>query len=767
MGRFTRSLMSHPLTPLSAREQPGSWTAEIHANSFSFVRPLSRLLLAGLLASPAFASDTHTDAAPTSSQQSAEIAPVSWVQVENTVGHLAFVQTLTAYALTAPIEEFPSALAAVERWPQLDSTGSPFEENFPLQPGARITRARRALAYSFITRAPEEAIAYHAHAPPEVLTHFRPVLFAELTRLELARARAELLKIPQGNEHQAAAAAIIVALSKTDPFAALALRHELNVNEPSAIAAAFETTARIDPHRALAALSTLPDTHLRTDARQRVLTEWILKSSDEALGWISNNVPKANRPAFLDVVLDRTGARNFALLASLEEQTRDPLIQAAATRAISSRLIYQPIQYAWDRVLNRGWEGIDHEPTSADRAPVLRTLDDLVLHASTQPPDQVRKFFRSLPAGYGKDADQVGAIMKAWTLADPDGALAWADKLPEGETRDLAFIHAQAMLVELDPQLAFARLRTLPPGEIHTRVSQMTFLELAKRDLKSAITQPSLVGSMLSELYGVGAVVRVASTYAPETMIELIRETSPPNFVTTAFAAEWLFNEPEDALAWYFDQPAGPFKTELQDPAARALARSDPARAIEFALSTPDRSERVTLIEALIDHHTTAEPASVLAVIETLPVGAERLQLYTNAISELAEADPVRAAAQLDSGALGPITSHAINAVAVKWSKESAAECARWLQSHLHPSQNSPELINTAVDHVAHNYAQQDPAAAVAWARSLADPAAAQQATAAAIESIGKSSRPLALRLLAESALPDKQKAELEATIRQ
>ncbi len=728
------------------------------------VRHLSRMLIS-LLAATAFAGNTAEISTPHPVPPANQIvSPVSWSQVENASGHLAFVQALTGYALTAPVEEFPSALAAVERWSQLAPSTKPLDEAIPGEPDERKTRARRTLAYSFTTRAPDQALAYHAHAPAEVLTHFRPVFFAELTRLDLARARTELLKIPAGDERQKAAAAIVIARSKTDPFAALALRRELNVTDVSAVATAFEATAQLDPQKALAALASLPDSPLRTDARERVLSEWILKSSDDALAWISNNIPEADRPAFLEIVLGRTGVRNFALLASIEDQTRDPLIKTAATRAVSTRLLYQPVQYAWDRVLTRGWEGISRELPSG-KVTFFRSLNDLVRFASTQPPEQVRKFFRSLPAGYGEDSANAGEIMKTWTLIDPESALAWADKLPAGEARDAAAAHGQTMLVELDPELAFARLRTLPPGETHKRLAQITFFELAKKDLKSAITRSPLPESVLAELYGMAAVVRVASDYAPDAMIALVREASPDIF-TSAFASEWLFNEPEDALAWYFSQPAGLLKTDLQESAARALARSDPARAIDFAISMPDGSERVTLIEALVDHHAVEQPASVLALIESLPAGGQRSDLHTKAILKLAEADPARTAAQLDSGALGSINRQAINSIVSKWGDESAADCARWLTSHLKPSQNHPDLILNAVDQVARNYAQQDPAAAITWAGTLTDPAASQKATATAIETIGESSRNLALRLLAESTLPENQKTELAALIR-
>jgi hypothetical protein len=729
------------------------------------VRHLSRMLIS-LLAATAFAGNTAEIATsrpvPPANQTA---SPVSWSQVENASGHLAFVQTLTSYALTAPVEEFPSALAAVERWSQLAPSTKPLDEAIPGEPDERKIRARRTLAYSFTTRAPDQAIAYHVHASAEVLAHFRPVFFAELTRLDLNRARTELLKIPVGDERQKAASAIVIALSKTDPFTALALRRELDVTDGSAVATVFEATAQLDPQKALTALASLPDGPLRKDARERVLSEWMLKSSNDALVWISSNIPEADRPAFLDIVLGRTGVRYFALLASIEEQTRAPLIKAAATRAISSRLRYQPVQYAWDRVLTRGWEGISQE-LQVGKVSFFRTLDDLVRFSSTQPPEQVRKFFRSLPAGYGEDAANAAAIMKTWTLVDPESALAWADKLPAGKARDAAAHQGQIMLVELDPELAFARLGTLPPGEMRTRLAQATFFELAKKDLKSAITRSPLPESVLSELYGMAAVVRVASDYAPDTMIALVRETSPPTIFTAEFASNWLFNEPEDALAWYFAQPDGDLKAYLKEPAARALAGSDPTRAIELAISMPDGSERVALIDALIDYHSVEQPTSVLALIESLPASGQRSDLHTKAILKLAEADPARTAAQLDSGALGPINRQAINSIVSKWSDESAADCARWLTPHLKPSQNHPDLILNAVDQVARNYAQQDPAAAITWAGTLTDPAASQKATAAAIETIGKSSRDFALRLLAESTLPETQKNELAARIR-
>lgn len=724
-----------------------------------------RLLFACLFAPAALSAQDLSRSAAFPRSDNA-IPDVTWAQVETTSGHLAFEKALTAFALTAPTEAFPEALDSIERWlPQARPASRAEWFHFRPDPDERKVNARSVLARAFTRRAPDEAVAYHARVSSPALVHFRPPFFSALTRIDPTRALAELQKIPAGEDRQKIAALVVSARSADDPLAALALREALGVLDVTAIANAFESVARIDPLKAIAALSSLPDDHLRRDACERIIGEWMIKSPNEALAWVMKDFPENGRPALLKLVLSRTGYRDFALLESIENGARDPVIQTAAARAIEGLLYTQPRQYAWDRVLKRGWEGISKDYPS-NRISFTRSLYDLVQFASLQPPEQVRKLFQSLPAGYGEDRHHADDIMKAWTLADPEGALAWAEKLPVGAARDIAAARGQMMLAELDPDLAFQRLRALPADATRAQLVQTTFDALVKKDLRRAAAETPFLEEVADHLYGMGYIANAAFSADPDTMIAMVHEESISAGIRYAFALAWLSHEPDAALEWYQALPASSLKNSLQDMASHALAASNRERAIDFAISLPDGKERIALIAALAEKHSVTAPEAVLALIDTLPASGQRTSLHAKAIAQLAADDPARTAAQLDAGALGPVTRQTINAVIEKWAPDSAAESARWLTAHLKPAENHPDLVYRGVNQVARHYAQQQPAAAVAWADSLADDFASRRATVTALEEVARSSRPLALRLLATTSLPEKQKADLASRFR-
>lgn len=718
------------------------------------VSHLPRTLFATLLAVSLAAEPAHQGALtpPTT----APLAHPSWSEVERASGPLTFLRTLTGYALTAPVHELPVALAAVDHWPSSE-----------LHQDERRAQARHVLAHAYTTRAPNMAIAHHDLLSGEASLQFRSGFFTALASVELARAREELRKLPAGPERHQAAALIVTARNHTEPLAALALIADLSVTDEPTVLAVFESAARLDPLLALAALSSLPDT-LRSDARQRIMTEWLLQDARTALAWITAQIPESDQPAFLDAVLKRAGRRNFALIISLETRAESLAVRAAANHTIKSQLHLHPVNYSWDRVLNHGWQDLLDTSSPADsHTPSASSsrIDQLARFAATRPPDEVRAVFESMPSGHVQDESAISDIMRAWTLADPHAALAWAEKLSDPDLRHHSLRQAQAMLVEIDPPLAFTRLQDMEPGDARTRMTDTTFKALAKKDLTAALTLTPFLDDILHQLYGAAAITRVASAYDPDAMIEFVRTSGRSDYLTGALATAWIDKDPDGALTWYgVLSPDNPLREMLRDDVVFQMARR-PEFAIEQAIELPDGRQRTALIRALADRHAEHHPESIFALIESLPPSGERTEIRQHALRSFARKDPAAAAALFDSGIVSPQTRQDIDQIASAWAYTSAVDSARWLATHIRPGNNHPDLIEKAVPDVARIYARQDPASALAWSASLQDPHAAKQAATAVIDSISNRFPNVARRLIAASTLSAEEKARLLARI--
>jgi hypothetical protein len=146
-------------------------------------------------------------------------------------------------------------------------------------------------------------------------------------------------------------------------------------------------------------------------------------------------------------------------------------------------------------------------------------------------------------------------------------------------------------------------------------------------------------------------------------------------------AREWARKNPQDALAWMLNAPAGEKRDTVAEVTCAQVAESDPARAVSLAEGYSGGCSN--LLENLVHQWAEQNEPAARAYAMIKPPGEERDRLLSR--------------------------------VAFARSKENPIEAANLVTEWISPG----EVQNEAAISVLHQWALRDPNAALAWAQSF------------------------------------------------
>ena len=228
--------------------------------------------------------------------------------------------------------------------------------------------------------------------------------------------------------------------------------------------------------------------------------------------------------------------------------------------------------------------------------------------------------------GRGREGGASGAatIAGEWARQDPEGALAWAKSLPEGE-RDDASIKAIAQIASSDPEKA-AGLTAGLEGRSLTEARQMIAAEWARIDwdraenfinILPASQRAEAMGAAVGALAGDdpvlaaskalgipegparnGAISAVAESMAREQPAEAARWVSANGDEETQRQAvgnimsNWVNQDPSAAKDWAVSRPAGPVRDAAVASYVINDSKGSPPENIQLAESISDERSR-------------------------------------------------------------------------------------------------------------------------------------------------------------------------------
>ena len=377
-------------------------------------------------------------------------------------------------------------------------------------------------------------------------------------------------------------------------------------------------------------------------------------------------------------------------------------------------------------------------------------------------PERALRYAQGLPYSEGAQLPSVASVVSGWYQADPEGALEWFHRQPEGPVR---FVAEQALLRSLgreDPRLALDLLLAGPDGNPQRgSLFAEVFRELAARN-------PTEAFSLLE---------RVPT--------EIRRRSARLGMVQG-----WLKRDEAAALAWVGTLPNGDERTHLRDVAFGRVAERDPRRALELAQMEPaghgrsalissicfnwsgrdaadfdrwcaalpegalkDAAQRVTFFrlaqqdraaayrylegvpalaadQSLRNSHLTSwsqhDPAAALAAIRRLPPGTDRIDQQSFALGQLAKSDPAAAVQIVGALPAGMERNWAATRL-VSTLAQHDPEMAGQLAGLLPPGESSEAALRA----VASGFISHDLPGGLAWVQTLPEGRGKQQAVRA------------------------------------
>lgn len=627
---------------------------------------------------------------------SAATPSADWQAVFARKGELVFIRELTTFALNKPVGEFPAALAGVGTLPE-----------------SRRAVARSVIISGWTERDADSAIAARKAATPpwtdaELVPFFQTLAWIAPDRA-FALADAETVPALRAS----AVLMIMHALAERDPrrfVKELHARHLAAADTTAAFPEILLLWGNIAPADALAALASRPVTENNPDLRIPILGNWARKSPREAFAWITANLQGPQRTDAALELARAIGQNDWEALRALALSTKDAELRTVLEKAVREAAAWQPPEKIWKQINSDGWTDVSDD-----------ALPSLIDYAATRPKAEALAFYRGIPPGLVDSSYTSDKLSEAWTLADPDSALAWARGLTDADLRNHTLLHINSMLTEVDPDFALAQIEQTPQGPLQTKLIRNTALAFAKTDLPRASEwvfslKPGAAQNEAVEALATGAARNHPVEFAAQ--IDKLPEGLARTRLFGDFAAKWLRMDTAAASAWLLALPNGPDRSAALKPALRALASQCPEQALGMADKAANPAERVDLIKQLAEFQSVQHTDRVLALIDSLPEGRDKKQALQRALQTLSEDDPVTMSELIEQGSFGVPAGNVVSTVLDKW-KGPPSEAAAWLarMTAKYPDQSGINPAYTA--NFARAWSRSDPDAALAWITTL------------------------------------------------
>jgi hypothetical protein len=307
---------------------------------------------------------------------------------------------------------------------------------------------------------------------------------------------------------------------------------------------------------------------------------------------------------------------------------------------------------------------------------------------------------RELPPG-GPSNAKINAFFKAWGEVEPKAAVTKAAALKTQEARGVA---VEALINGMTPAAAEQVVRSLRAMTSDTLSPETKDRLVGLSIVKWSQADPAAAAQFLSELYP-DAATRLGKTGPVDSVL----------FQTTrAIAENWGAGDPQNAIAWFQQQPA----LEQAGGMERVLSgwwRKDSVAAAAYVSAHVDSARGRHLAAAMASRMTAMNPRSAAEWVEW----AEDTKLKRRAELEIAAIwasnDPKAAsewAAHKSDAGRNPV----IGIVAATWAVIDPTAAGKWMDSLPGASRDAAIVSYSAA------LERRDPATALGWTLKIEDP---------------------------------------------
>jgi hypothetical protein len=182
--------------------------------------------------------------------------------------------------------------------------------------------------------------------------------------------------------------------------------------------------------------------------------------------------------------------------------------------------------------------------------------------------------------------------------------------------------------------------------------------------------------------------------------------------------SEWSEESPKAAVEWIIGNPRKlAEESKSLESLASVWARSDPEQAIQFSRNLPAGEQRDCLMGACIRTLASSSPEKAVELLAQIPESATSREDLVNSIAAgWGRSDPAAAAKWVISQPSPQARQSASGALVEAWAREDVSAAAAWADKL-----SDPHVRDSAVSKMSQFIAYDDPKAAAEWASTISD----------------------------------------------
>ena len=495
---------------------------------------------------------------------------------------------------------------------------------------------------------------------------------------DIATLAAEMSATPSQQGREAGLSLVFSTFAESDPQAAwnLAVSLKQSIIKQSAIMAVVSTIAQKDPSLALAMADSLAEPQLKRQIRSMAVSSLAQKDPQRALSLATESSDGRDGDYSLSMIFHQWARK-------------DPEGAKAAVSRLSGR--------------------------QADQARMA-----LVSALAQQDPQAAWTYASGLPTSSGNTySDPRVQVIQNWAQNDPQAALKAALTIGEPSQRGMAVATAVNAWAGSDfPAALKYAISVDDPGTRGQILQNLSRNPNANRkELLAAVMDHVPPGDNFQQ-----AVSGILTSWAQENPAEAAAAAMelPPgrafSNVASQIASQWISSaaNKQDVFDWARNLPEGEARENSLRSVFSTWSRQDPQAAMR-ALSGLAPGERKNAVQAVASGWSQTAPEAVLQWSSSLTDASERADVVRAALSQWAGSSP-ESAAKFVERMPGAERSGPMESVVSNWASRDTASAAAWLDR-----QPSGPTKDAALRTLARKVAQEDPEAALTWARGISE----------------------------------------------
>lgn len=313
------------------------------------------------------------------------------------------------------------------------------------------------------------------------------------------------------------------------------------------------------------------------------------------------------------------------------------------------------------------------------------------------------------------DPDVFQGITATWSKTDPFAALAWAETLPAGRTRDNAQMAVLAGVSELPPDEAQRLIASASSENVRKEFAEQFAKRLAQTDVNQALSWAEALPSGLARSEALNSVVQHWSVEDPAAAARYASTHANSKEGLNIFAhaySQWVQSDPEAAFAYGQTLPRGKQRDAAAATAVNAMRDEDPQKAVAWYRNIEDATAAKSIAEGLLGSLVKTDPATAMQFASEIPADAQP-KAYQNLVRNWAFSEPEKAGQWVNTLPHGEARDSAVVAYVSVIDGMDAGSAAKWANTITDPKKRASHTAQ-----MVHRWMQNDRAAAAAWVQT-------------------------------------------------